>query len=167
MNQILEKIEQGITEKVTPGNKSTYLRTVIAGEKIMFDEKTHANMELVKNPNARADPVTTISSGIAGLMWAMYMQSQKKMPIEVLVLAGVTLMTKAFDFAERGLEIPIDNAMIAATTKKLAENLFTKLGISPDQLAQQIAKGKAEIEANQSGDNTVQGNPTSAMQGAA
>ena len=151
MNPILEKIEQGITEKVTPGNKSAYLRTVIAGQKIMFDEKTHANMELVKNPNARKDPVTTISSGIAGLMWAMYMQSQKKMPIEVLVLAGVTLMTKAFDFAERGLKIPLDNAMIAATTKKLAENLFTKLGISPEQLNQQILKGKAEIEAHQAG----------------
>lgn len=170
MNPILEKIEQGITEKVTPENKSAYMRTIIAGEKIMFDEKTHANMELVKNPNSRTDPVTTISSGIAGLMWMMYMQSQKKMPAEVLILAGVTLMTKAFDFAERGLGIMIDNKMIADATKKLAENLFVKLGINPDQLTQQIMKGKAEIEAHQSGINLGQDNPApvdlGAMQGA-
>lgn len=170
MNPILEQIEQQITAKVKPENKNAFDRTVLAGEKIMFDPKTHAHMEMVKNPEAMKDPVTTISNGVAGLMWIMYMQSHQKMPLEVLILAGTVLMTKAFDFAERGLSVPIDNAMIAATTKKLAENLFTKLGISPEQLAQQISKGKAEIDAHQAGSSQTGQSPapiySDAMKGA-
>ena len=148
-NQTLQRIEKEIEAKVPPDKRDGFLRTVIAGEKIMFDEKTHANMELVKNPEARKDPVRTIAQGIAGLMWLMFMQSKQKMPYEVMIFAGTVLMCKAIDFAERGLKIPFDNDMIAQTTKLLAEQLFTKLGITPEQLQEAINKGAQEIQDNQ------------------
>lgn len=144
-NEILKRVEQGISEKVTPANRDTYDKTVLAGMKILFNEKTHPNLELIKNPQSRTDPVNTISAGIAGLMWILYMMSKKTMPMEVLVLSGVTLMARFMDFAERGLGIQITNELVAATTKKLAENLFKKLGITPDQLNEAIAKGHKEI----------------------
>jgi hypothetical protein len=73
------------------------------------------------------------------------------MKTEVLIMAGTILLTKAIDFAERGYGIQFDNAMIAQSTKILAEALFNKLGISPEQLSEAIQKGKGEIEAHQQG----------------
>lgn len=162
MNPILVKVEQGISEKVTSENRDAYDKAIIAGMKILFNEKSHPHMELIKNPESRKDPVNTISSGVAGLMWIMYMQSKKTMPIEVLIMTGVILMTKAMDFAERGLGIQITNEIVAATTKKLAENLFVKLGITPEQLNEAIMKGKQEIDDHQAAQQ-----PMAAQEGAA
>lgn len=148
MNKTLEQIEKEIESKVTPKNKRAFTKAVIAGEKIMFDEKTHQNMELIKNPETRNQPVQTIAKGIAGLMWVMYMQSKKSMDFEVLILSSIVLMAKAIDFAERGLKIPFDNKMIADTTKLMAQMLFQRLGISPEQLQQAITDGAADIKQN-------------------
>ncbi len=151
MNPILEKIKDTIRAKVTAPNKQDFERVVTAGKKIMFDKKTHANLEMIKNPEARKDPINTVSKGIAGLMWVMYMQSKQSMSPEVLVMAGIVLMCEFFDFAERGLGIEITNEVVARTTQNLAEILIKKLGITPDQLQQAILTGKKEIDDYQSG----------------
>lgn len=146
INEALTKIEQGIESKVLPKNKEAFLKAVIAGEKIMFDPKTHQNMELVKNPESRKDPVGTVAKGIAGLMWVMFMQSKQTMSYDTLIMSGIVLMTKAIDFAERGIGIAFTPQMIADTTKKMAELLMNKLGISPEQLNEAIQKGADEIQ---------------------
>jgi hypothetical protein len=115
----------------------------------MFDEKTHANMELIRNPESRKNPTETIATGIAGLMWLMFQQSKQTMPIPILIMAGTTLMAEAIDFAERGMHIQFDNDMIAETTQLTSEHLFTKLGISQEQLKEAVQKGHDEINQNQ------------------
>jgi hypothetical protein len=151
-NPTLIQIEQALLEKTTPENKGAVQKAVLAGEKVMFDEKTHANMEIVKNPEGvKKNPPQAIAMGVAGLSWLLFMQSKKTMKTEVLIMAGTILLTKAIDFAERGYGIKFDNAMIAQSTKILAEALFNKLGISPEQLSEAIQKGRGEIEAQQQG----------------
>ena len=49
-NQMLIDIEKNIESKVSKENKARYNKTVLAAETMMFDPSTHANMELVKNP---------------------------------------------------------------------------------------------------------------------
>lgn len=144
-SQLLLNAEQAIDSQVSAKNKKLYKRVVFAGMKIMFDKKTHANMQLVQNPESRKDPVNTIASGIAGLMQLLYIQSKKTLPPEVVVMAGMTLMFKAMDFAERGLQIPINKDIINSTTKRIIELLFTKLGVSEQQLQAQIEKGRQQI----------------------
>lgn len=151
MNPILQKIEQGIESKVPQESKQRFNAVVLAGEKIMFDENTHKNMELVKNPESRKDPVNTISKGVAGLMWLMFQQSKQTIPYDVLIMSAVVLMCKAIDFAERGLDIQFDNKMIADTTKEMGELMFKRLGITPEQLQEAINKGSDEIKQHQAG----------------
>lgn len=159
MNPILEQIVQGIEAKVSPENKDAFERAVLAGKKILFDKNTHSHMELIKNPQSRKDPVTTISTGVTGLAWTMYRQSKSSMPPEVLIMSAVVIMCEALDFAERGLGIQLDNDMVAATSKKLAANLFTKLGIQPDQLQEAINKGKGEIDDHHAKQSAASGAP--------
>lgn len=143
MSDSIDKIiEQG---QMPPKAKQFYTNTVTAGLKIMFDPSTHANMELIKNPDSRKHPVETISQGIAGLMWLMYKQSKNTMPIAIMIIAGTSVMADAIDFAERGLGIKFDNSMIARTTQLLSENLFTKMGVSREMLKGAVEKGRQEV----------------------
>lgn len=155
MNKILTDIQQGLREKITllakndPNMVKEYDNAVNAGKLMMFDPKTHAHMEMVKNPDSLNKPVETISTGIAGLTWLMYQQSKKTMKPEVMIMSATALMCEAFDFAERGMGLQITPAMVAQTTRELAEKLFAKLGISPEQLRQAIETGHAEIQGQQ------------------
>jgi len=159
MSQVLDSIKQAMSDNIDKiiandpehkampeGGKQFYKNTVTAGLKMMFDPNTHANMELMKNPASRQQPVETIASGIAGLVWLMFQQSKKTMPIPIMIMAGSTLAAEAMDFAERGLGIKFNNDMIAKTTQLTAEHLFTKLGISQQQLRDAVENGREEIQ---------------------
>lgn len=145
-NHMLIAIEKNIDEKVSKENRKTFDRTVLAAETLMFSPDTHANMELVRNPASRDNPVTTISKGVSGLMWLLYVQSKRSIPMESLIYAGTIAICKALDFAERGLKIEITPEIISATVQKTSERLFEKMGVTPEQLREAIANGKKEIE---------------------
>lgn len=70
---------------------------------------------------------------------------------EVMVYSGIVLMAHVLDFAERAYGIQVTNELVAQTTKLLAENLFKKLNVSPEQLQQLINNGAEEIRAYKSG----------------
>lgn len=157
-NPILIKIQTEIENKVSPESKKSFERTNIAVEKMMFEQKTHANLQMVKRPElVRRDPIGTISKGVSGLMWLLYVQSKKTMKPEVLVMSGIIAITKAIDFAERGLGIAITPEQIAKTTKICMETLFEKMGVTPDRLAQVIANGRKEIEDFQAHQQALDG----------
>jgi hypothetical protein len=145
-NQMLMDIEQNIEAKVSKENKARYNKTVLAAETMLFDPKTHANMELVRNPESQKTPVQTISKGVSGLMWLLYQQSKQTLPAEVLIYAGTTTICKVLDFAERGLKLEITPQIISDTVQRTSERLFEKMGVTPDQLRNAIAQGKKEID---------------------
>jgi hypothetical protein len=145
-NQMLIDIQQNIEAKVSKENKSRYAKTVLAAETMLFDPKTHANMELVRNPESQKTPVQTISKGVSGLMWLLYQQSKQTLPAEVLIYAGTTTICKVLDFAERGLKLEITPQIISDTVQRTSERLFEKMGVTPDQLRNAIAQGKKEID---------------------
>lgn len=144
-NPMLTKIETDITAKVPKDKLELFYRTIIAAETMLFNPKTHANMELIKNPESRTKPVETISNGVAGLLNLLYVQSRRTLPMEVIVYGGIVVCCVVWDFAERGLNIPITPQVISQTTKLMCEKLFNKMGISPEQLREAIISGKREI----------------------
>lgn len=154
MNPKLKQIEEQLDAKVKqhlPDQYQAFKNAVMAGDKIMFDPKSHQNLELNKNPASRNDPVNTVAKGVAGLMWILYQQSRESMELEVLIVAGTVLLMHAIDFAERGLGIQFSDQMIADSTKALSYMLFKRLGISEEQLSEAIKQGAAEIQQHQQG----------------
>lgn len=149
MNPLLAKIQQDITEKVDENLKEDFLNAVKAGKHILFDPSTHPNMELIKNPDSRKDPVNTIAKGISGLGYIMYMQSKKQISPDVLIPALIVLMCEVMDFAEQSFGLQINNQLVADTTKELIAQIYTKLGVTPEVLQQAIAKGQEEINGSQ------------------
>lgn len=146
MNPILAKIQQDITREVPDEDKQAFENCVEAGKRILFDPSTHQNLELIKNPESRNDPVNTISKGVVGLGWLMYQQSERTMPPGALIPACVVLICEVYDFAERGLKIQVTNELVARTVQRFVEEMFTRLGVSPEVLQEAIIKGKGEIQ---------------------
>jgi hypothetical protein len=146
MNPLLAKIQQDIGDKVLEEDKQDFLNAVKAGMSILYNPSTHQNLELVKNPAARKDPVGTISKGIAGLGYVMYKQSNEQMDPNVLIPALLVLMCEIMDFSEQSYGLEITNEMVSATTKEMVAEIFKKLGVKPEHLQEAIAQGKSRIE---------------------
>ena len=146
INPMLVQIENEITARVSKENKVSFERVIIAAETLLFDPKTHQNMSLIKDPASRSNIPETVSDGIAGLMWLLYVQSKRKMPYEVFIYSGIVIITKVLDFAERGLKLVVTGEMIARTVQYACEKLFEKMGITPDQLMKEVRTGRSTIE---------------------
>jgi len=151
MNPILEKIQADITAKVDPSDKEDFLNAIKAGRHILYDPSTHQNMELIKNPASRKDPVNTVSKGVAGLGYVMYQQSNRQMSPNVLIPALMMLACDVLDFGEMAGWFKVDAPMVAAITKELVAEIFKKLGVKPEDLQAAIQKGKSELDAHQAG----------------
>lgn len=156
MNPLLAKIQEDIEAKVPQEDKEDFINTIKAGRKILYDPKTHQNLELVKNPESRKDPVNTIAKGIAGLGYVMWMQSKRQMPPDVLIPALVVLMADIMDFSEQAFGLEVSNGMVAATTKEFIAQVFVKLGVKQEHLQAAVEKGQAEIGQHQAGQEQAQ-----------
>lgn len=151
MNPLLEKIQTDLTAKIKPDDKQDFLNAVKAGRHILWDPKTHQNMQLIKNPESRKDPVNTVAQGIAGLGYIMYMQSNKQIKADVLIPAMMMLACDVLDFSEQAGWFSVDAQMVAAITKEMIAEVYKKLGVKPEDLKAAIEKGQAEInDAEQS-----------------
>ena len=159
MNPVLTQIVQNISAHVPQNEQQLFQRWCIAGQKIMFDPKTHQNMQLVKNPAARQNLVPTIAQGVSGLIWIMYNQAGKpKFTSEIVRVMGfsaIVLMCHAIDFAEQSLKINFTPQMISDCTKWLVQHLFERAGVGPDQLQSMIDKG-AQGDQQSAGDTVQQ-----------
>lgn len=138
VNPLLTKIEQGIEAKIKPENKQAYTRIVIAGMKVMFDEKTHQMMsDQLKSSN---DIVKNVAEGIAGLMMLLYKESKEKMPMVAAIPASIVLMAKALDFAEKTMSVQITPDMLAKVTQATSEAVLLKFGITPEMVQDAVNK---------------------------
>lgn len=147
MNPVLTNIIQGIQQHCPEQDKHDLSKIILAGKKILFDPNFHKNMELVKNPESRQQPVQTIATGVTGLMYLMYVHSNKTLKPTPLILAGCVLMCDVMDFAEKSYGIQINPQMVADTWKLTMHLTMKKLGVSESDIEAAIQKGAGEIQA--------------------
>ena len=132
MNPILEKIISGIEEKIKPEDKSSYDRIVLAGTKILFDQKTHGKM--IEILQGHGDLPSKIADGITRLIGLLYQASENTMPMQAVIPAAITLMVKALDFAERGMGQKLDKDIIAECTKQTSAAVLQQFGVTPEKI---------------------------------
>ena len=135
---IINQIEQGIEAKVPPEMKKAYMAVVVAGMKVMFDPKT--SKFIAERLGASDDIVNNVATGIADLIMLIYNESKRTMSIPAAMLAAITLMCKALDYAEKTMGVKVDSQMAAACTKATTTACMNKFGITQDKIDQAIAQ---------------------------
>lgn len=126
LKQAQAKIESGVQDR------DAYNRIVQAGTKVIYDKATFS--ELSKSIRQAQDPVTEIAEGMIGILGILYKQSRKTMPIPAMVMAGMSILLDALDFAEQAGLVKIDKTQLNKATTHYLNSLLPKFGLTPDKI---------------------------------
>lgn len=109
-----------------------YKRVVIAGMKVMFDKSTHPMM--LDSLKGQGSLGQKMGMGIAGLVLLLFQKSNKTLPPQVLVPAGVELLMQATYFLRKSKLAMPNNADIGEATQVMVTTLLEKFGVTADKL---------------------------------
>ncbi len=122
MNPILKKLVDGVDQIVSePSDKEQYERIVLAGKKVLFDEKTHDKISWLRDPTDLA----VLVAGVADLIAILSEKSNGTMKPDPAKGAAVTLVADVLDFTERAQGVPVTqeiaDAAVLAIDEKMSE----------------------------------------------
>ena len=130
----VETIKENI--KMPPELQEAYERVVIAGMKVMFSKESH---KLMLDELQKEGPVgQKLGMGIAGLMLLLVKESNGTIPPEVIIPAGINLLTRAADFVRKTKLEKITNADIGDAMEVMISTILQKFGVEPEQMAEML-----------------------------
>ena len=124
--------------KMPPELQEAYERVVIAGMKMMFSKET--NKYMLKQLEGEGTMVEKLGGGIAELMIALFMESNKTMPPQVIIPAGTELLVQAADFINKSDLAEVTNKDVGDGIQLMMSLIFRQFGIDPDKLFQKIGQ---------------------------
>lgn len=130
----VETIKENI--KMPPELQEAYERVVIAGMKVMFSKESH---KLMLDELKKEGPIgQKLGMGIAGLMLLLVKESNSTIPPEVIIPAGINLLTRAADFVRKTELEKITNADIGDAMEVMISTILQKFGVEPEQMAEML-----------------------------
>lgn len=130
----LESVKKNI--KVPPELQNAYERTVIAGMKMMFSKESHGYM--LKELQKPGDLGDKLGKNIAGLMLLMFKESNKTMPPQVIIPAGLELLMQAADFLKNTKMGEPTNEELGRAMQVMITTVMQGFGLKPEQFAQAL-----------------------------
>jgi hypothetical protein len=119
-----------------PELQEAYERVVIAGMKVMFSKESH---KLMLDELQKKGPIgQKLGMGIAGLMLMLVKESNSTIPPEVIIPAGINLLTRAADFIRKSKIEKITNADIGDAMEIMISTILQKFGVDTEQMAQML-----------------------------
>ena len=121
------------------GNQGAQLdRIVLAGKKVMFSKQSHKMfLEQLDGPGTTAQK---LGQGVAGLMGLLWQESRQSLPPQLLIPAGMVLVSVAADFMRKG-GMDVSDEDIAGGIEALVTALLQVAGVDPDKVAEMGARG--------------------------
>jgi hypothetical protein len=139
MNPILEKTRAAILDKAQPELRKPIEKTVEAGKKVMYDEKTREMA--VKQLSAGSDP-ESIGSAVAKLAAILFNQAKGAMPMQVLIPASTVLLCEALQFLEDAGSVQVTPDLLAECTMAMTSAVLQAFGATTEQIQGYIDKAK-------------------------
>jgi hypothetical protein len=122
--------------KMPPELQEAYERVVIAGMKVMFSKESH---KLMLDELQKEGPVgQKLGTGIAGLMLLLVKESNGTLPPEVIIPAGINLLTRAADFIRKSKIEKITNGDIGEAMEVFISTVLEKFGVDPAKMADML-----------------------------
>ncbi|MFZ6757963.1 hypothetical protein ACO0K9_12210 [Undibacterium sp. Ji50W] len=141
-NSMLAQAEQGIQSKVAAQFQSALSKVVNAGLTIMYAPQ---NKEMRLQRMAQAgNPASDAGAGAARMISNLYAQSNKQMPLEVVVPASMIFAFEYLDLLVKVKRLAITPDLIAATTQAVADAVLPMFGVSKDHMTQLVAYARQQ-----------------------
>lgn len=144
LKRIAEDTERKLAEK-NPEMKETYDSIVMAGMKAMWDDDgTNQQMteylQMVKQDPSKAAQL--VAHGIMKLLSYILPESglSKEEFMGPSTYAAIIFMTQVLEYLHKQMGLPIDNELIAQTTKAISQGLFELYDITPEQIDEAMTR---------------------------
>lgn len=129
----LKMVQKQVQDNLPPELRDAYKRVIVAGMKVMFDPKTH---QLMLKQLQEPGPIgQKLGQGIAGLMLLLFQQSNKTMPPQILIPAGLELLMQAVYFLRKSKLAMPNNADIGEATQVMVDTIMQKFGVDPQKFS--------------------------------
>lgn len=141
---LLKQAEQGIEQSVPPEHRSMYESIVVAGMNVMFSPDTASLME--QQLALPGDLGANVADGVSKLIMIVFNESKQQADAfaPAAVLAAVTLMCQALDYAEQAHGAQVTPELLAQTTKATQMKVLKSFGVTEDQVNQVVAAGQQQ-----------------------
>lgn len=124
-----------------PQQREQLDRIVLAGMKVMFDQKSHKMLlEQMNGPGTIPDK---LGKGIAGLLGLLMQESQNSLPPNLLIPAGIVLMARAAEFLN-GSGTPVPPETFAQAMTSMITLVLQTFGVDPQRVAAAGERGLAK-----------------------
>lgn len=142
-------IQESMSGSLTPDNirsklhippqlEGAYQKIILAGMKVMFDKSTHQLM--IKELDGPGDMATRLGKGMTGLMSLLWQQSNKTLPPNLIIPAGLELMAHAVDFLKKAGQDVTDQEFGEAV-QVFIQNTLKAFHLDPEKVAMIGARG--------------------------
>jgi hypothetical protein len=135
-----QEVGAQIAKDIPADLQEAFTRIVKAGMKVMFSDETHDLMMEQLRQDGDMDKV--LGEGIAGLMLLLFKKSNQTMPAQLLVPAGIYLLSEAADYVEKIMKEQMPPEIMADSIQVMTDIIFEKMGVPKDKLG--AAMDKAE-----------------------
>lgn len=121
-----------------PHMQQPFQAVIVAGMKVLFSQQTHAMV--LKQINGPGPMSQKLGDGIAGLMALLFQESQRSIPPQLLIPAGMVLMAHAADYLNKTGN-PVTSQDFGLATQVMVESLLKAFHVDPAKLQAHIAAG--------------------------
>jgi hypothetical protein len=139
-NPMLAQAAQGIQSNVPANLQGALSKVVHAGLTIMYSPK------LAQQRNAHMasskDPAQDAGQGASRLISNLYQQSNKTLPIPLIVPAAMIFAFEYLDLVAKAGKAQITPDLLAQTTQAVSSAVLPLMGVTPDKLQQMVAMAK-------------------------
>ena len=142
----LSTIRSGI--KLPPELEEMYQRVVIAGMKVMFSDESHHLLE--KELQGPGTTEEKLGRGLAGLMLLLFKQSNKTLPPQVIIPAGIELMMNAVEYFQKTDKVKISDQDIGQAIQIMLGVLMHAFGAQPNEVfgkAEALSQGQGQSQS--------------------
>lgn len=131
-NPLIAQVVSDIEAKVPKGKEQVFAKIVLGAEKAIYSKETQ-NMAQAQMDRP-GPPEKNAAEGAVKLLFMLFQQSKSTMPMDVAVLAVMTVMYEFVQLLEDAGRIEITPMFIDGITKAFIMNLVQALGISAKRL---------------------------------
>jgi hypothetical protein len=118
-------------KQADPKAQSAYERVVLAGMKVLYNQKTHG---AVMNALKSGKPADALANVVVMIVLGLYKESGGKMPKLVIIPAAAELMMLAAELAEKAGLFKADRSVITSAMMKVIPRIAQEFGATKQDI---------------------------------
>lgn len=125
-------------EAATPAEQDAYTKTVLAGLKVLADDKSHQQVMQTLQQGDRPD--SAMANVVVSIMTELDRQSQGKIPEAVIIPAAMEILAELGDLAQTAGVFEVDDATMTGAAQQVVMKLLEQYGVNSQDVQAVISK---------------------------